>query len=84
MVLNQLSILTFGKRYSAYTKTSDKREEKNSEHEGMLESKEEATTSKVKQEKDSEQEGTLENNQEDEMDRKNISTPVFNGENYSM
>ena len=46
--------------------------------------KEEATTSKVKQEKDSEQEGTFENNQEDEMDRKDISIPVFDGENYSM
>ena len=50
----------------------------------MLESKEQATTSKVKQEKDSEQEGTFENNQEDEMDRKDISIPVFDGENYSM
>ena len=46
--------------------------------------KEEATTSKVKQEKDSEQEGTFENNQEDEMDRKDISIPVFDGENYRM
>lgn len=46
--------------------------------------KEEDKTSKVKIEKDSEHEGTFENKQEDEMERKEITIPVFDGEDYNM
>ena len=62
---------------------ADTKEEKNSEHEGTLESKEQATTSKVKQEGNSEHEGTFENNEE-MAKRKDITIPVFDGGNYSM
>lgn len=45
---------------------------------------EEATTLKVKQEKKSEHEGTFENKEEDKMEKRDITIPVFDGEDYSM
>ena len=54
------------------------------EHEGTFETSiEEETTLKVKQEEDSEHERTFEN-KEDTMERKEITIPVFDGEDYSM
>ena len=60
-----------------------KKEEKDSEHEGTLESIKEDTAPKVKQEKNSEHEGTFEN-KEDKMERMEITIRVFDGEDYSM
>ena len=60
------------------------KQEKDSEHEETLESKEEATTSKVKQEKDSEHEGTFENKENKMAGRCDITIPKFDGEDYSM
>ena len=59
-------------------------EKKKSAHEGTFETfVEEATTPEVKLEENSEHEGTFENNK-NEMDKKDISIPVFDGEEYSM
>ena len=59
-------------------------QEEKSEHEGTFETfiKEE-TTLEVKHEENSENGGTFEND-EDEMERKEITIPVFDGEDYSM
>ena len=60
------------------------KQEKDSEHEGTLESKQEAITSEVKQEKDSEHEGTFENKEDKMAGICDITIPVFDGEDYSM
>ena len=57
--------------------------EKDSEYEGKLESIEEDTTLEVKQEEDSEHEGTFEN-EGDKMEKKEVTIPMFDGENYNM
>ena len=57
--------------------------EEDSENEGKLETIEEDTTLEVKQEEDSEHEGMLEN-VGDKMEKKKVTIPVFDGENYNM
>ena len=57
--------------------------EEDSEHEGKHESIEEDTTLEVKQEEDSEHEGTFEN-EGDKMEKKEVTIPSFDGENYNM
>ena len=57
--------------------------QEDSQHEGKLESIEEDTTLEVKQEEDSEHEGTFEN-EGDMMEKKEVTIPVFDGENYNM
>ena len=54
------------------------------EHEGTFETSiEEKTTLEVKHEENSEHEGTFEN-EKDEMEKKEVSIPVFDGEDYSL
>ena len=55
-----------------------------SEHEGTFGTPiEEETTLDFKHEENSEHEGTFEN-EEDTMERKEVTIPVFDGEDYSM
>ena len=59
-------------------------QEEKSEHEGTFETLiEEETTLEVKYEENSEHEGTFEN-EEDEMEKREVTIPVFDGEEYSM
>ena len=59
-------------------------QEEKSEHEGTFETSiEEETTVKVKHEEDSEHERTFEN-KENKMERKEVTIPVFDGEDYGM
>ena len=60
------------------------KQEKDSEHEGKLESKKEDKILKVKQEEDSKHEGTFENKEDKMAGRCDITIPVFDGEDYSM
>ena len=60
------------------------KQEKDSEHEGKLESKKEDTTQKVKQEEDSEHDGTFENKEDKMTERCDITIPVFDGEDCHM
>ena len=65
------------------SKLKIEKEEKDSEHEEKLESIEEYTTPKVKHEENSEHEGPFEN-KEEKMERKEITIPILDGEDYSM
>ena len=59
------------------------KQEEDSEHEGKLESIEEDTKLEVKQGQNSEHEVTLEN-EGNKMEKKEVTIPVFDGENYNM
>ena len=60
------------------------KQEIKSEHEGKFGAPiEEETTLEVKHKENSEHEGTFEN-EEDTMERKEVTIPVFDGEDYSM